>query len=60
MLAAGVRATRRLRPALASVLGIALTNDVEGCDPGPEPLRRLGIEPRALAAFVAEPAGGTG
>jgi len=57
VLALGVRGTRRFRPALASVLGIALTNDVEGCAPGPEALRQLGIEPRTVAAFVAGLAG---
>jgi uncharacterized protein YbjT (DUF2867 family) len=50
----GVRALRRLKPEVASVLGIALTMDIEGCAPSPAPLRALGIEPRSPADFLAE------
>lgn len=57
-LALACRATRRVRPALASVLGIALANDLEGCTPSAQPLRDLGIEPRTAAEYVATAVGG--
>lgn len=53
-LALACRATRRVRPALASVLGIALAMDLEGCAPSPSPLRELGVEPRSVEQFVAD------
>lgn len=54
VLALACRATRRLRPGLASVLGIALAMDVEGCTPSPEPLRALGVEPRTVQRSVTD------
>lgn len=53
----GIRLLRRLRPEVASAMGIALATDLEGCAPSAGPLRRLGIEPRSPADFVAELAG---
>jgi NADH dehydrogenase len=52
VLAFGVRALRRRRPELASVLGIALSMDV-GEEGGAEGMRALGIEPRPASAHVA-------
>jgi hypothetical protein len=49
---------RRRRPALAAVLGMALTLDEEGCEVSPEPLRRLGIEPRSASDFITASVGG--
>jgi uncharacterized protein YbjT (DUF2867 family) len=54
MLAAGARAMRRRRPALASALGAALTMDLEGAVVGPQDLRALGIEPRPTTRRISE------
>jgi uncharacterized protein YbjT (DUF2867 family) len=54
VLAAGARALRRRDPAMASVLGLSLTMDVQGSEVGPEGLRRLGIEPRSTTERIAE------
>jgi uncharacterized protein YbjT (DUF2867 family) len=52
VLRAGARALRRWRPELASVFGIALVRDLEGERVSPEPLRRLGIEPRPMSEQI--------
>jgi uncharacterized protein YbjT (DUF2867 family) len=48
----GARALRRWRPELASLLGLALVRDLEGERVSPEPLRRLGIEPRPTSEHI--------
>lgn len=52
--AAGARALRRRRPALASAIGAALTMDIEGAVVGPQDLRSLGIEPGPTTRRIAE------
>lgn len=54
----GARALRRWRPELASLLGIALVRDLEGERVSPEPLRRLGIEPRPTSERITQMARG--
>jgi NADH dehydrogenase len=49
----GARALRKWRPELASVVGLALVRDLEGERVSPEPLRRLGIEPRPMSERIA-------
>ena len=49
----GAWGLRRWRPELASVFGIALVRDLEGERVSPEPLRRLGIEPRPTSELIA-------
>jgi uncharacterized protein YbjT (DUF2867 family) len=53
-LALGAGALRRRRPAIASVMGMSLTMDLEGVLVDPEGLQQLGIEPRAMTAHIAE------
>jgi uncharacterized protein YbjT (DUF2867 family) len=53
VLAIGARLMRRVNPAMASVFGMALSMDVDGLSVDPEPLRRLGIEPRSTTAAIA-------
>lgn len=50
----GARALRRWRPELASLLGMALVRDLEGERVSPEPLRRLGIEPRPTSERITQ------
>jgi NADH dehydrogenase len=50
----GARALRRWRPELASLFGIALVRDLEGERVSPEPLRRLGIEPRPTSEHITQ------
>jgi uncharacterized protein YbjT (DUF2867 family) len=50
----GARALRRWRPDLASLLGLALVRDLEGERVSPEPLRRLGIEPRPTSEHITQ------
>jgi uncharacterized protein YbjT (DUF2867 family) len=50
----GALALRRWRPELASVFGIALVRDLEGERVSPEPLRRLGIEPRPTSERIRQ------
>ncbi|WP_448627713.1 SDR family oxidoreductase [Geodermatophilus sp. URMC 64] len=45
----GARALRRRKPELASLLGMALARDLQGEQVAAEPLRGLGIEPRATS-----------
>ena len=52
-MAAGNRILRRWKPAVSSVMGMALTMDQEGCVVSAEPVRRLGIEPRPASDFIA-------
>ena len=52
-MAAGNRMLRRRKPAMASVMGMALTLDEEGCEVSAEPLRQLGIEPQSASDFIA-------
>jgi NADH dehydrogenase len=54
VLRAGARALRRWRPELASVFGMALVRDLEGERVSPEPLRRLGIEPRPMSERITQ------
>jgi len=49
----GARALRGRRPELASLFGMALVRDLEGERVSPEPLRRLGIEPRRTCELIA-------
>lgn len=51
-MAAGNRLLRNRKPAVASVMGLALTMDDEGCEVSPEPLRQLGIEPRSASDYI--------
>lgn len=53
VMALGARAMRRLKPGTASVMGMALSMDVDGCPIDPGPLRALGIEPRPMSAAIA-------
>lgn len=55
----GARGLRRWRPELASLLGIALVRDLEGERVSPEPLRRLGIEPRPTSEHIVQMAQAT-
>jgi NADH dehydrogenase len=50
----GARALRGRRPELASLFGMALVRDIEGERVSPEPLRRLGIEPRRTSELIAQ------
>ena len=58
VLAAGNKLLRRRKPAMASVMGLTLTMDDEGCEVSPEPLRRLGVEPQSASDFIATTSGG--
>ena len=60
VLGLGARVLRRWRPELASVFGIALVRDLEGEQVSPEPLRRLGIEPRRMSEHITQMAQGAG
>jgi NADH dehydrogenase len=53
VLATGAHLMRRVNPAMASVLGLALNMDVNGVQADAEPLRRLGIEPRSTTEAIA-------
>jgi nucleoside-diphosphate-sugar epimerase len=53
----GARALRRRKPELASLFGMALARDLQGELVATEPLRRLGIEPRATSEAIAAMAG---
>ena len=53
VMALGARAMRRLIPRMASVMGMALSMDVDGCPIDPGPVRALGIEPRTMTAAIA-------
>jgi NADH dehydrogenase len=53
VLALAARAMRRPKPAMASVMGMALSMDVDGCTIDPGPLRELGIEPRPMSDAIA-------
>jgi uncharacterized protein YbjT (DUF2867 family) len=53
VLSTGARLMRRVNPVMASVLGMALSMDVDGLDVDPGPLRRLGIEPRSTTEAIA-------
>lgn len=50
----GAWALRRRRPELASLLGMALVRDLEGERVSPEPLRRLGLEPRPTSERITQ------
>jgi NADH dehydrogenase len=53
VLAAGSRALQRLQPATASVMGMALSMDVDGLPVDAAPIRQLGIEPRPVSEAIA-------
>jgi NADH dehydrogenase len=53
VLATGARLLRTVNPAMASVLGLSLSMDVDGLVGDAEPLRRLGIEPRSTTEAIA-------
>jgi NADH dehydrogenase len=53
VLATGARLTRRVNPAMASVLGMSLNVDVNGLVADAGPLRGLGIEPRSTTDAIA-------
>jgi NADH dehydrogenase len=52
-MAAGNRLLRSRRPAVATVMGMALVMDEEGVEVSPEPMRHLGIEPRSASDYIA-------
>jgi hypothetical protein len=52
-MAAGNRLLRSRKPAMSSVMGMALVMDHEGVEVSPEPIRRLGIEPRSASDYIA-------
>jgi NADH dehydrogenase len=54
VLEVGARALRRWRPDIASIIGLALVRDREGERVSPEPLRRLGIEPRPTSECITQ------
>jgi NADH dehydrogenase len=54
VLALGAHALQRWRPELASLLGMVLVRDLEGERVSPEPLRRLGVEPRPTSRHIAQ------
>ena len=56
-MAAGNRLLRSRKPAISSVMGMALVMDQEGVEVGPEPLRQLGIEPRSASDYIATSGG---
>jgi uncharacterized protein YbjT (DUF2867 family) len=58
MLRGGSLALRRLRPVQASLMAVALDADLQEEPLSPEPLRRLGIEPRPVGAYIDELAAG--
>lgn len=53
LLAMGARMMRRLNPGLASVMGMALSMDVDGCPVHPGSVRELGIDPRSMTDTIA-------
>jgi uncharacterized protein YbjT (DUF2867 family) len=54
VLAVASRLLARPKPALASLMGMALHNDLHDASWDDRPLRELGIEPRPATAFIAE------
>ena len=58
VLAAGSRALRRPKPALASAMGAGLTMDIEGAVVEPDDLRYLAIEPQPTTRRIREIARG--
>lgn len=56
VLAAGSRILKRLKPELATVMGLSLMMD-DGADWNDRPLRQLGIEPRPASAYIARTVG---
>jgi len=56
-MAAGNRLLRNRKPAIATVMGLALVMDDEGVEVSPEPLRQLGIEPRSASDYIATESG---
>jgi uncharacterized protein YbjT (DUF2867 family) len=52
-LALAAHGLRRVKPEIASVLGMALSADIDGSHVDAEPLRQLGIQPRSAAEFIA-------
>lgn len=53
VLVAGARALRRPRPAIASILGLALAMDTDGVAVPPDGLTQLGIDPRPPSEYIA-------
>jgi hypothetical protein len=58
MLRAGSVALRRVKPVQASLMAVALDADLQEQPLSPEPLPRLGIEPRPVGAYIDELAAG--
>jgi uncharacterized protein YbjT (DUF2867 family) len=58
MLHAGSIALRRVKPVQASLMGLALDADLQEQPLPVEPLRRVGIEPRPVGAYIDEVAAG--
>jgi uncharacterized protein YbjT (DUF2867 family) len=54
MLRVGSVRMRRIRPAMASVMGMALASDRADTGLGPETFHELGIDPRPVSAYIAE------
>jgi NADH dehydrogenase len=52
-MAAGNRLLRKRKPAVATVMGMALVMDDEGVEVSPDPMRQLGIEPRSASDYIA-------
>jgi hypothetical protein len=48
-----MRAFRRARPEIASVLGLGLFADLADATRSDAPLRELGIHPRSVSTFAA-------
>jgi NADH dehydrogenase len=53
VLAAAARLLRRIKPAMASVMGMALGMDIDGLAVDAAALRSLGIEPRPMTEAIA-------
>ena len=56
VLAGGSRILKRLKPELATVMGLSLMMD-DGAEWDDRPLRELGIEPRPASAYIAQTVG---
>lgn len=59
ILRAGSVALRRVKPTQASLMALALDADLQEEPLSPEPLRKLGIEPRPVGVYIDEIAAGS-
>jgi hypothetical protein len=53
----GHRALARIKPEIASLMGMALSSDTQPGTWDDKPLREIGITPRPATAFIKEEAG---